>query len=102
VFQRETNYIVNIITSSSRTGDALFISRMFAPVAGVDEDQVCGTAHCLLTPYWTRKHGLVGAQVKARQVSSRGGELGVLWDAEKDIVKLSGEAIVISEGNIYT
>ncbi|CAF2646500.1 unnamed protein product [Rotaria sp. Silwood2] len=32
-----------------------FVSRFFAPSAGVPEDPVCGSAHCTLTPYWAER-----------------------------------------------
>ncbi|PFH46233.1 hypothetical protein AMATHDRAFT_88448, partial [Amanita thiersii Skay4041] len=62
---------VNIITTASSTGKETFVSRMFCPrVSARGEDMVCGTAHCLLGPYWYRKCGISsGAEVKARQVS---------------------------------
>ncbi|WP_052573771.1 PhzF family phenazine biosynthesis protein [Haloferula sp. BvORR071] len=50
-----------------------FVSRFFAPRAGVNEDPVTGSAHCTLAPYWA---GQIGRNdLTARQVSSRGGEL---------------------------
>lgn len=50
-----------------------FASRYFVPQAGVNEDPVTGAAHCQLTPYWAKRLGR--AQLFARQVSRRGGEL---------------------------
>jgi PhzF family phenazine biosynthesis protein len=50
-----------------------FVSRFFAPGAGVDEDPVTGSAHCTLIPFWSRRLGK--ASMLARQVSARGGEL---------------------------
>ena len=34
-----------------------FRSRFFAPRAGVAEDPVTGSAHCLLAPYWAQRLG---------------------------------------------
>ena len=34
--------------------DCDFVSRFFAPTAGVPEDPVTGSAHCTLIPYWSR------------------------------------------------
>jgi len=50
-----------------------FVSRFFAPAIGIDEDPVTGAAHCLLTPYWSKKLGK--DILDARQISSR---IGVL------------------------
>ena len=50
-----------------------FISRFFAPAKGVPEDPVTGSAHCALTPLWS--HRLGKKQLKARQVSPRGGDI---------------------------
>jgi PhzF family phenazine biosynthesis protein len=50
-----------------------FVSRMFAPAKGIDEDPVTGGAHCLLVPYWAKKLGK--SELVARQISKRGGTL---------------------------
>lgn len=58
----------------SAPGDAVdFVSRFFAPRAGVPEDPVTGSAHCTLAPYWSAKLGK--PRLLAGQVSTRGGEL---------------------------
>jgi PhzF family phenazine biosynthesis protein len=73
-----------------------FVSRFFAPAAGIPEDPVTGSAHCLLTPFWEKRLGR--AELHARQVSERGGEL---WcRREGDRVHISGEAVVYLEGAI--
>jgi PhzF family phenazine biosynthesis protein len=50
-----------------------FVSRYFAPAAGLDEDAVTGSAHCTLVPYWAGELGR--ALLFARQISKRGGEI---------------------------
>lgn len=50
-----------------------FVSRFFAPGAGVDEDPVTGSAHCTLIPFWAQRLGKT--KMFARQLSRRGGEL---------------------------
>jgi len=50
-----------------------FVSRFFAPGAGIPEDPVTGSAHCTLTPWWSRRLGT--PRLSARQLSPRGGEL---------------------------
>jgi PhzF family phenazine biosynthesis protein len=62
-----------IITAPGEDCD--FVSRYFAPHAGIPEDPVTGSAHCVLTPFWSRR--LDKAHMSARQVSKRGGELEV-------------------------
>jgi PhzF family phenazine biosynthesis protein len=60
-----------IATAPSRDCD--FVSRFFAPTAGVPEDPATGSAHTYLTPFWAAKLGKTS--LFARQVSRRGGEL---------------------------
>ncbi len=88
------------ITPSSVTATAPgtdgydFVSRMFAPAKGVDEDPVTGSAHCVLTPYWS---GRLGKQdLKARQISARGGDVGC--SAVGSRVRLSGSAALYLRG----
>ncbi|MES2605322.1 MAG: PhzF family phenazine biosynthesis protein [Pseudomonadota bacterium] len=77
--------------------DCDFVSRYFAPGAGVDEDPVTGSAHCGLVPYWNEKLGKT--KLHARQVSARGGELFCEYLGER--VLMSGHAVQYSEGTIY-
>jgi PhzF family phenazine biosynthesis protein len=73
-----------------------FVSRFFAPSAGVNEDPVCGSAHCTLTPYWAERLGK--NQLHAYQISARKGEL---WCEHKDDrVLLSGKAVTYLKGEI--
>lgn len=83
-----------IITSRSREYD--FVSRFFAPKYGIDEDPVTGSAHTQLIPYWARK--LEKTEMKAKQVSSRGGEL--VCELQNDRVLISGKAVKFLEGKI--
>jgi len=77
-----------------------FVSRFFAPRAGVDEDPVTGSAHCALAPYWA--HRLGKSRLAARQVSKRGGELrcDVVESTSGDRVLLAGKAVTYSTGEI--
>lgn len=61
-----------VIVSGPGT-DSDFVSRFFAPAAGIPEDPVTGSAHCTLIPYWADR--LAKSELHARQLSSRGGEL---------------------------
>lgn len=94
---------MNVMTAASTTGNELFVSRMFVPghVPG-DEDHVCGTAHCLMAPYWYKKQNIPGGQeTKAKQVSPRGGDLKVVWEADLNIVRLMGQVTVLGKGELY-
>ncbi len=44
-----------IITAQARNKKYDFVSRMFAPNLGINEDPVTGSAHCYLAPYWGKK-----------------------------------------------
>lgn len=60
-----------IATAPAESGD--FVSRCFAPRAGIPEDPVTGSAHAVMVPYWSRRLGK--EKLHAIQVSQRGGEL---------------------------
>ena len=83
-----------IVTSRSAGFD--FVSRFFAPGAGVEEDPVTGSAHCALAPYWGKKLGL--NEMRAFQVSERGGEVRVRL--EDDRVILGGQAVTVWRGEL--
>lgn len=83
-----------IVTAKGNEVD--FVSRFFAPKAGIDEDPVTGSAHCTLVPYW--KKVLNKEEFIALQVSERGGKLYCTDLGEQ--VKISGEAVVYLEGFI--
>ena len=81
-------YRALLITSKDEEYD--FISRYFAPSVGIDEDPVCGSAHCRLIPYWAKK--LKKDTMVAYQASKRG---GVLKCRNLDnIVIISGQAVI--------
>ncbi|KAJ7664948.1 hypothetical protein B0H17DRAFT_951710 [Mycena rosella] len=100
----ETGYATNVITTASSEGDALFVSRMFAPSflpPPFSEDAVCGSAHCLLAPYWYKAKGLVASEFSAKQVSSRGGDLGLILDEAAHTVGITGTTFVVAGGEMY-
>ena len=96
----DTGYLIHVFTSSATNTDDLFVSRMFSPKMLVEgEDPVCGTAHCLLTPYWCEKHGIApGQEVNAKQVSARGGNIRAIWDDVNGTVKLRGQGAIFATG----
>jgi len=77
--------------------DCDFVSRFFAPRAGVPEDPVTGSAHCTLIPYWAERLGR--AQFRALQVSSRGGELFCEHRGER--VGIGGFALTYASGFLH-
>ena len=79
-----------IITSISSSDRYDFVSRFFAPNAGIDEDPVTGSAHCCLCPLWSRRLGK--KELTGYQASERGGLVHTRL-IEKRIF-LSGKAIV--------
>jgi PhzF family phenazine biosynthesis protein len=83
-----------IVTAPGREAD--FVSRFFAPAGGVDEDPVTGSAHCTLVPYWSKRLGKT--ELRALQVSSRGGEL--FCRDRGDRVEMAGRAVPYLEGFI--
>jgi PhzF family phenazine biosynthesis protein len=86
-----------IVTAASDDPRYDFISRFFAPAAGVPEDPVTGSAHCALAPYWRDNFGrdeLVGYQA-----SARGGT--VRTECRGDRVMLNGNAILTMTGTLH-
>ena len=73
-----------------------FVSRLFAPGSGIDEDPVTGSSHCYLGPFWGERLGL--SVLRARQLSARGGELGVELSGER--VGLVGQAVTVLRGEL--
>jgi predicted PhzF superfamily epimerase YddE/YHI9 len=84
-----------IVTAPGRDVD--FVSRFFAPKAGIDEDPVTGSAHCTLAPYWASRLGK--ARLHAHQLSVRGGEL--FCEIRESRVVISGHAVEYLRGQIF-
>jgi PhzF family phenazine biosynthesis protein len=84
-----------IVTAPGTNCD--FVSRFFAPAKGVPEDPVTGSAHCTLIPYWAAQLGK--AQLRARQISQRGGEL--LCELDNDRVRIAGRSALFLKGEIF-
>jgi len=73
-----------------------FVSRYFAPSYGIPEDPVTGSAHCALTPFWTKRLGKT--QLYARQLSERGGELWCEMAGNRVVIK--GNAVLTLQGTL--
>lgn len=85
-----------IVTAPADESPFDFVSRFFAPAMGVNEDPVCGSAHCCLAPYWSQRLGKT--KLLANQVSTRGGILQLRL--EEDRVILGGEAVIVWHGHL--
>jgi PhzF family phenazine biosynthesis protein len=83
-----------IVTSRSDARPYDFISRFFAPAAGVNEDPVTGSAYCCLGPYWAKK--LNKKELSAYQASARGGVVKVR--VGDDRVYIGGQAVTVMRG----
>jgi len=71
-------------------------SRYFPGYAGNNEDHVTGSAHCCLVPFWSDRLGK--PVIKARQLSTRGGEMSGSVDALK--VNLRGQVRTVLSGQL--
>ncbi|MFE4709210.1 PhzF family phenazine biosynthesis protein [Peribacillus simplex] len=69
-----------------------FVSRCFFPKLNVNEDPVCGSAHCNFIPYWSQRLGK--DEMISRQLSERGGTLYCKFEGDR--VKISGTAALYS------
>ena len=85
-----------IITAASDDPKIDFVSRYFAPIKGIPEDPVTGSAHCMLAPYWAARLGKTG--FTAFQASPRGGT--VLCRLRGDRTELEGECVFYLEGHV--
>lgn len=87
-------YSVYCVTA---VGDAKdFVARVFAPVKGINEDPVTGSAYTALAPFWATK--LHKTQFQARQISARGGD--VYCELQNDRVLIAGHAVCVMRGTL--
>ena len=84
------------VTASGAAKDVDFVSRVFAPWVGVDEDPVTGVAHTVLTPFWSGELDM--QEMEARQGLHRGGRLLVRHRGDR--VDLVGHATTVAHGRI--
>ena len=83
-----------IVTAPGNASD--IVIRVFAPKLGLPEDPVCGTAHRIIVPYWSRRLGR--HELHSRQLSPRGGDL---WcHLTDDAVVISGESRAFLVGSV--
>ncbi|TFK53629.1 Diaminopimelate epimerase-like protein [Heliocybe sulcata] len=98
---RETGHLCNVFTSESLDPGTAFVSRNFAPLAGLPEDHVSGSTNSLLAPYWSKRKGLGASLMPAKQVSPRGGDVGVTWNESERTVHLKAHAVLVAGGELY-
>ncbi len=87
-----------IVTAKAASAGFDFVSRFFAPGAGVDEDPVTGSAHCALAPYWSAQLGKTS--MVGYQASLRGGVVAVRVTGDRVI--LGGQAVTVLRGELVT
>lgn len=78
------------VTATAPGTDVDYVSRFFAPKAGVDEDPATGSSHCTLAPYWAKRLGRTS--LRARQLSPRGAEF---------TVELRGDRVGVAGGTAH-
>jgi PhzF family phenazine biosynthesis protein len=83
-----------IVSAPGKAAD--FVSRFFAPSAGINEDPVTGSAHSTLIPYWAKR--LNKDSLHACQLSRRCGELFCKYLGKR--VEISGRAVPYLKGTI--
>lgn len=84
-----------VITAEGTTHD--FVSRYFAPGAGIPEDPVTGSIHATLVPFWANRLGK--NRLSAYQASARGGRL--LCELKDDRVLITGNVTTFMKAEIY-
>ena len=85
-----------IVTSTCTGCDCDYVSRFFAPSAGIDEDPATGRAQCSLAPFWSKELGK--AKLIAKQLSQRGGLL--FCEDRGERVRIGGHAVRYMRGEI--
>ncbi|XP_042210452.1 phenazine biosynthesis-like domain-containing protein 2 isoform X2 [Homarus americanus] len=91
--------VMGVVVSVAGGGDTTYhaFSRFFAPLYGVDEDPVTGSAHTVLGPYWAAELGR--KELNFRQCSKRGGDVRV--NVQDDgRVDITGPATTVIQGHI--
>ncbi|CAO2193012.1 unnamed protein product [Urochloa humidicola] len=88
-----------VVTGPAPSGSGFdFFTRFFCPKIGIDEDHVCGSAHCFLAPYWGGKLGK--RRLTAFQASPRSGILYLELEPAGRRVRIQGEAVTVMTGTL--
>jgi len=95
----ETGFVQNVVFSRSSIEGEEYVYRMFCDELPGGEDPVCGTAQCLMAPYWYAKVGLdVGKEITSIAASARRGVLKVTW-RERGVL-LRGTTAKLASGEV--
>ena len=94
---RELNDVVALAALSGDRPGIDCVTRVFAPGVGIDEDQVTGSAHCMLGPLLAERTGRT--EFTGEQASRRGGTVGMRVEGER--VVLTGRAVTVWEGVLH-
>ncbi len=87
-----------IVTSRAKDPASYdFISRFFGPRVGVNEDPVTGSAHCVLSPFWSQRLGR--EELIGYQASARGGIVRVRLEGPR--VHIGGQAVTVLRGTLF-
>ncbi|MCF6255777.1 MAG: PhzF family phenazine biosynthesis protein [Gammaproteobacteria bacterium] len=86
-----------MVTAGADDANVDFVSRFFAPAAGINEDPVTGSAHCALYPFWSER--LNKTEMTAFQASKRGGLLKLR--GEEGRVMIAGRTLTVTSGELY-
>ncbi|XP_042398289.1 uncharacterized isomerase BH0283-like [Zingiber officinale] len=87
-----------VTTSAPANSEFDFFTRYFCPKFGINEDPVCGSVHCALTPYWSKKLGK--NSLVAYMASPRSGRLDLELIVETQRVLIRGEAVTVMTGTL--
>jgi PhzF family phenazine biosynthesis protein len=88
--------ILGAIVTAKGSGSVDFVYRVFAPGAGVDEDQGTGIAQCIIARYWGLKLGKT--RMRSLQLSERGSEMFV--EIGESGVRIMGKVTELIEGHL--
>lgn len=86
------------VTAPAGSDEYDFVTRVFAPGVGIDEDPATGSAQCALGPYWIERLGQ--SPVRCEQLSTRGAALTTHWQAGDPQVTVIGRCSTFSRGEI--
>lgn len=87
---------IRCVIATAPGNDCDCVSRFFAPLAGINEDPVTGSAHCSLVPYWSSR--LQTTKLDCRQISARGGSLQCELHGER--VSMTGRGVTFMCGTV--
>ena len=83
---------LGLFITAPGSGEYDFVSRAFWPKINVPEDPVCGSMHCSLADFWSKR--LNKTKMLAYEASPRGGVVGI--EIVGDRVRLSGKAVLFA------